>query len=79
MVMHMGEVETMVEDNMEEEEDHSEPPWSSHPRTWWSALAISSRFPVEELVRWRGAGKVLPSHPLTPVSPPALSLRSLCL
>ena len=60
----MGEVETMVEDNMEEEEDHSEPPWSSHPRTWWSALAISSRFPVEELVRWCGAGKVLPSHPL---------------
>ena len=61
------EVETTVEDHMGEE-DHLELPWSSHPRTWWSALVISSRFPVEELARWCGAGRVLPSHPL-PVRP----------
>ena len=60
----MREVESMMEDHMEEEEDHLEPPWLSHPKTWWSALAISSRFPVEELVKWCGAGRVLPSHPL---------------
>jgi len=65
--------EDRMEDHLEEEgeEDHSEPPWSSHPRTWWSALAISSRFRAEELVRWCGAGQVLPSHP-----PPARRVES---